>query len=86
VRRAVAAARAAHRTVFFCYEARLMPGCRRMLDALQRAAQDFVVVLLRSPYDRALVRPDVPTVTAFGYRRCQIEACLEKIFPAGPKR
>jgi hypothetical protein len=53
VRRAVAAARAADRTVFFCYETRLMPGCRRMLDALQRASKNLVVVLLRSPYDRA---------------------------------
>jgi beta-N-acetylhexosaminidase len=85
VRRAVAAARAADRTVFFCYETRLMPGCRRMLDALQRASKNLVVVLLRSPYDRSFVRPGVPVVTAFGYRLCQIKACLEKIFPARPR-
>jgi hypothetical protein len=56
-----------------------------MLDALQRASKNLVVVLLRSPYDRSFVRPGVPVVTAFGYRLCQIKACLEKIFPARPR-
>jgi hypothetical protein len=77
----VNAARRADRTVFFCNEAHMMPGCRALLDNLQKTVRNLVVVLMRTPYDRALLRPAVPTVTAFGYRRCQIEACLEKIFP-----
>jgi beta-N-acetylhexosaminidase len=80
VRRAVQAARAADRTVFFCYEARLMPGCRRLLAALQKSARNLVVALPRSPYARSLVRPALPPVTALVYRRCQIEACIKKVF------
>ena len=58
----------------------MVRGCRALLDALQREVPGLFVVLLRTPYDRALVRPQVPTLTAFGCRRVQIEACLSALF------
>lgn len=81
IQRAVAAARRAARTIFFCYEAHMKPGCRALLDNLQKKTPgSLVVVLLRTPYDRNLIRPSIPTVTAFGYRRAQIDACLARLF------
>jgi beta-N-acetylhexosaminidase len=79
IRSALAAARREDRTIFFCYEAHMKSGCRELLDALQKNVPNLVVVLLRTPYDRALIRPSIPTVTAFGYRACQIEACLDRL-------
>jgi beta-N-acetylhexosaminidase len=80
VRRAVTTAWGAEATVFFCYEAHMMPGCKALLDALQREVPRLTVVLMRTPYDRAFIRPSVPTVTAFGYREEALKACLERLF------
>jgi beta-N-acetylhexosaminidase len=79
VKKALAAARGSVATLFFCYEAHMMPGCRELLDTLQNEINNLTVVLLRTPYDQDFVRPSIPTVTAYGYRKCQILACIEKI-------
>jgi hypothetical protein len=37
------------------------------------------VVLLRDPYDAALLAPGVPGITAFGFRACQLEAVIARL-------
>jgi beta-N-acetylhexosaminidase len=80
IRPAVQAARAADAAVYFCFDAHLHPGGRRLLDALQNAVRRFVLVLLRDPYDEAFAKPSTVVVTSFGFRVCQIQACIAKIF------
>jgi len=36
-------------------------------------------VLLRDPYDAALLAPGVLGITAFGWRACQIEAVVARL-------
>ena len=67
-------------TVFFCYDAHLQHGNRRLLERLQRTTPRLVLVLLRDPYDRSWAKKSTTVVTAFGYRQAQLEACLETIF------
>ncbi len=71
-------------TYFFCFDAHLYPGCRRLLESLQDTAKCLVVILLRDPYDREFVRTDSLCVTAFGFRTTQIRAVLERIFRSQP--
>ncbi len=66
--------------VFFCYDAHLHPGNRRLLRRLESLEIPFVLVLLRDPYDAEFAGPETLVVTAQGYRQCQIAACLKGIF------
>jgi beta-N-acetylhexosaminidase len=75
----VAAQELAQRTdllVYCCYDAHLFPTNRALLDRLQTAAAGLVVVLLRDPYDLALLRPEATAVTAWGWRVCQLRAVV----------
>ena len=63
-------------TLLFLYDAHLYPSNRALLDALQREAPALAVVLMRDPYDAALLAPGVLGLTAYGWRRCQLEAVL----------
>jgi beta-N-acetylhexosaminidase len=71
-------------TVFFCFDAHMNPGERRLLDRLQRAPRPLIFVPLRDPYDRSWARSSTTVVTAFGFRHCQIAACLHAIFGLAP--
>src|SRR5262245_13078353 len=66
-------------TILFLFDAHLYPSNRALLDALQARARRLAVVLLRDPYDAALLAPRTLGVTAYGFRRCQLEACLARI-------
>ncbi|MBI4397172.1 MAG: beta-N-acetylhexosaminidase [Elusimicrobia bacterium] len=77
--RAVRFARDADATVFFCYDAHIHAGCRRLLMDLQKASSKFILVLLRDPYDEVFAAPGTSVVTAYGSRACQIRACLETL-------
>jgi beta-N-acetylhexosaminidase len=66
-------------TVLFLYDARLFPSNRALLDALQSRARNLAVVLLRDPYDAALLRPGVLGLTAYGWRRCQLDAVIARL-------
>ena len=79
VTRVVAAARAADATVFFLYDAHLYPSNRALLDAIQDAAPALGVVLMRDPWDAEWLRPGVAGMTAYGWRRCQLEAALARL-------
>ncbi len=66
-------------TILFCFDAHLYPADKNLLEALQEAAQELVVELLRDPYDAAYIKAGVACITAFGWRACQIRAAIEKI-------
>jgi hypothetical protein len=73
---------AAGATVLFLYDAHLYASNRALLDAVQKSARRLAVVLMRDPYDVALLAPDVVGITAYGWRRCQLEAVVARLtFP-----
>ncbi|HEY3101422.1 MAG TPA: beta-N-acetylhexosaminidase [Methylomirabilota bacterium] len=66
-------------TVLFLYDAHLYPSNRALLEALQARARRLAVVLLRDPYDAELLGRGVYGVTAFGWRRCQLDAVVARL-------
>jgi len=66
-------------TVLFVYDAHLYPSNRALLDAVQARARRLAVVLLRDPYDAALLASGVYGITAFGWRRCQLDAVVARL-------
>lgn len=72
-------AEVADATVLFLYDAHLYASNRALLDALQRGARRLAVVLLRDPYDAALLEPAVFGITAYGWRACQMEAVVARL-------
>jgi beta-N-acetylhexosaminidase len=76
---AAAGAGAADATVLFLYDAHLLASNRALLDAVQAAARRLAVVLMRDPYDAALLAPRVVGLTAYGWRRCQLEAVVARL-------
>jgi beta-N-acetylhexosaminidase len=71
--------RAADATVLFLYDAHLYPSNRRLLEAVQRTAGALGVVLMRDPWDVEYLGSGVAGATAFGWRRCQLEAALARL-------
>jgi beta-N-acetylhexosaminidase len=76
---AAAHAAAADAAVLFLYDAHLLPSNRALLDALQARARRLAVVLMRDPYDAALLASGVVGLTAYGWRRCQLEAVVARL-------
>lgn len=76
---AIGRAAAADATVLFLFDAHLYASNRALLEALQARAEALAVVLLRDPYDAALVRPGVLGITAYGFRRCQLDAVIARL-------
>ena len=76
---AAAHAAAADATVLFLYDANLYPSNRALLDAVQKSARRLAVVVMRDPYDAALLAPGVVGLTAYGWRRCQLEAVVARL-------
>jgi hypothetical protein len=66
-------------TVLFLFDGHLYATNRALLDAVQRAARRLAVVLLRDPYDARLLAPGVFGVTAFGFRKCQLDAVIARL-------
>ncbi|HOW28718.1 MAG TPA: beta-N-acetylhexosaminidase [Elusimicrobiota bacterium] len=60
--------------VFYCFDAHLYRGCRRLLEMLQEKTAGLSVVLMRDPYDVGYLKKNTACSTAFGFRMCQIEA------------
>jgi beta-N-acetylhexosaminidase len=67
-------------TLLFLFDAHLYHSNRLLLNALLRSAHALAVVLLRDPYDAELLPPGVLALTAFGFRLCQLEAVLTRLF------
>jgi beta-N-acetylhexosaminidase len=72
-------AAAADVTVLFLYDAHLYASNRALLEALQAKAPRLAVVLLRDPYDAALLAPGVRGLTAYGWRKCQLDAVVARL-------
>jgi beta-N-acetylhexosaminidase len=76
---AASRAAAADATVLFLYDAHLFASDRALLDAVQARARRLAVVLMRDPYDAALLSPGVVGITAYGWRRCQLDAVVARL-------
>jgi hypothetical protein len=76
---AAAQAAAADATVLFLFDAHLYASNRALLEALQAGARRLAVVLLRDPYDAALLAPGVRGLTAYGFRKCQLDAVVARL-------
>jgi hypothetical protein len=76
---AAARAAASNATVLFLYDAHLYASNRALLEAVQKSAPRLAVVLMRDPYDAALLAPGVVGLTAYGWRRCQLEAVVARL-------
>jgi beta-N-acetylhexosaminidase len=76
---AAGAASGADATVLFLFDAHLYPSNRALLDAVQARARSLAVVLLRDPYDARLLAPGVLGITAFGFRRVQLDATIARL-------
>jgi beta-N-acetylhexosaminidase len=76
---AAAAAAASDATVLFVFDAHLYPSNRDLLQAIQARARTVAAVLLRDPYDAALLAPGVLGVTAYGFRKCQLDAVIARL-------
>ena len=72
---------AADAVVLFLYDSHLYASNRTLLDALQSGSAPgaLAVVLMRDPYDVEHLAPGVPGITAYGWRRCQLEAVLARL-------
>jgi len=79
IHEAVTLATSSDLTVLFCFDAHLYPSNKKLLDAIQAAAPELVVVLLRDPYDAEYIKEGVACLTGFGWRACQIRAAIKKI-------
>jgi len=79
IERAADAAARADATVLFLFDAHLYASNRTLLERVQSRARALAVVLLRDPYDAALLGPGVLGLTAFGFRACQLEAVIARI-------
>ena len=79
IQRAVELAKDSELTILFCYDAHLYPANKKLLDEVQDAAGELVVDLLRDPYDSAFLVENTTSLTAYGWRACQIRAAIEKI-------
>jgi beta-N-acetylhexosaminidase len=76
---AAAAAAAADATVLLLFDAHLYPSNRSLLEAVQTRARALAVALLRDPYDARLLAPGVRGLTAYGFRKCQLDAVIARL-------
>ena len=79
IARAVEAARGADAAVLFLYDAHLYPSNRALLEALEKAVPALGVVLMRDPWDAEYLAPGVVGITAYGWRRCQLDAAVARL-------
>ncbi len=66
--------------ILFCFDAHLYPSNKALLDGVQVRSRESVIALLRDPYDSDLVHKNAACLTCFGWRSCQIDAVIRKIF------
>jgi len=79
IHQAVNLARNSDLTILFCFDAHLYPSNKKLLEALQAAAPELVVDLLRDPYDAEYIKAGAACLTDFGWRACQLKAAIEKM-------
>ena len=74
-----ALAEASDALVLFLFDAHLYASNAKLLKELQSRARALAVVLLRDPYDAAMLEPGVLGVTAYGFRKCQLDAVIARL-------
>ena len=74
-----ALAEASDALVLFLFDAHLYASNAKLLKELQSRARALAVVLLRDPYDATLLAPGVLGVTAYGFRKCQLDAVIARL-------
>jgi len=79
IARVAAKAVAADASVLFLYDAHLYPSNRDLLASLAREATALAVVLMRDPYDAALLGEGIAGITAHGWRACQLDAAIARL-------
>jgi len=79
IARARGRAEAADATILFLYDAHLYRSNRQLLDSLQSRARALAVVLMRDPYDAEYLGAGTAGITAYGWRKCQLEAVLARL-------
>jgi hypothetical protein len=65
--------------VLFLFDAHLYASNARLLREVQSRARALAVVLMRDPYDAAMLAPGVLGVTAYGFRKCQLDAVIARL-------
>ena len=65
--------------MLFLFDAHLYASNAKLLEELQSRARALAVVLLRDPYDAAMLEPGVLGVTAYGFRKCQLDAVIARL-------
>jgi hypothetical protein len=79
IEQARSAAAAADATVLFLYDAHLYKSNRALLEACQAGARRLAVVLMRDPWDAEFLAPGVAALTAYGWRRGQLDAVMARL-------
>jgi beta-N-acetylhexosaminidase len=83
IAKAAEEAAAADATILFLFDGHLYPSNRALLAAVQERARKLAVVLLRDPYDASLLAPGVLGITAYGFRRVQLDAVISRLGHGG---
>ena len=78
IQEAVNLAKDSDLTILFCFDAHLYPSNKKLLEALQDAAKELVVDLLRDPYDADYIKEGVACLTDFGWRAPRSRLPLQK--------
>ena len=65
--------------VLFLFDAHLYASNAKLLREVQSRARALAVVLMRDPYDAAMLAPGVLGVTAYGFRKCQLDAVIARL-------
>jgi beta-N-acetylhexosaminidase len=73
------AAGASDATVLFLFDAHLYASNRALLTAVEARAKSLAVVLMRDPYDAVLLGPHTLGITAYGFRKCQLDAVIARL-------
>lgn len=76
---AAAAAAGAEQTLLFLFDAHIYPSEKQLLEAVQAASKNLIVVLLRDVYDQEYVKDGTLCLTNYGFRVCDIQAVLRKL-------
>ena len=77
---AASAATQSEQTFLFLFDAHIYPSEKQLLEAVQTAAKHLVVVLLRDVYDAEYIKEGTLCLTNYGFRVCDIQAVLRKLF------
>ncbi len=67
-------------SIIFVWDAGLVEGWRRVLEVTQEKSKSCVAVLLRDFFDQRFLKPETAGATAYGFRKCQLDAVLKKLF------